>query len=80
MLTHNDKDPEQARLESIQARHQDRVLSLPEVQGIGMGKEAGRWIFKVFVRKSSPEGLRAIPTSIEGIPVRVVESGEFRTL
>jgi hypothetical protein len=80
MLTQDDKDPEQARLESIQAQHQERILSLPEVQGIGISKDAGRWFFKVFVRQSSPEALRAIPQSIEDIPVRVVESGEFRAL
>jgi hypothetical protein len=58
MLTEHDTDPEQVRLESIQKRNQHAVLRLPQVQGIGISKDAGAWFFKVFLRESSPEALR----------------------
>lgn len=73
------KDPEQARLETIQERNQDRILALPNVVGMGIGRDSSGLVFRVFVSKRTP-GVAAIPAAVEGVRVVVVESGEFRAL
>jgi virginiamycin B lyase len=70
-------DPRLARLEEIQARHEDRLLSLEGVHGVGIGLgENGRdFVFDVFVTKRTPELEQAVSQEIEGVPVRLVETG-----
>lgn len=70
------KDPQQGRLEAIQERNQDRILTTPGVVGMGIGRDAGGFVFRVFVSK--PTAAAAIPATVEGVRVVVVDSGEFR--
>lgn len=54
--------------------------SLPEqVQGVGQGKtDDGRDCLRVMVAGLTPEVRARIPEEVEGVPVQVVESGEFQ--
>ena len=71
------RDPEMSRLAAIQARHEDRLLDFDGVEGIGIGREGSRLVFKVYVTRLTP-GLRsALPRDLEGIPVVISESGEI---
>jgi hypothetical protein len=58
----------------------DRVLSMPGVVGTAEGRCEGRPCVKVFVAKKTPELLRQIPRVVDGYPVAVEETDEFRAL
>lgn len=64
----------EAALEHLTAR----VMSIPGVVGTAVGLCDGRPCVKVFLARRSPAALRQIPAVIEGFPVSVEESGEFR--
>ncbi len=80
MLKNTPEDPEQARLEAIQSRNEDRILTMPNVVAIGIGREGSRYVFRVYVSKMTPAARTAVPQAIEGVPVEIIESGEFRAL
>jgi hypothetical protein len=71
------RDPEMSRLEAIQARHEDRLLDFDGVEGIGIGREGSRLVFKVYVTRLTPALRTALPRDLEGIPVVISESGEI---
>lgn len=63
---------------AVQARHQDRLLSRAGVVGVGIGADAGsQALLEVFVEDTSPALAREIPDTLEGVRVRVRESGPF---
>jgi len=70
-------DPRLAGLKEIQARHEDQLLSLEGVAGICISlDESGQdFVFHVHVTKRTPELEQAIPRELEGVPVRLVETG-----
>lgn len=73
-------DAEQKRLEAIQSRHEKRLLALANVVGIGIGREGGKYHFRVFVKKATPETQAAVGRTLDGVSVVLVESGEFKAL
>lgn len=58
----------------------DRLMSIPGVLGTAEGLCEGKRCIKVFVAKKTPELLRQIPATVEGYPVAVEETEEFRAL
>ncbi|MFA4915449.1 MAG: hypothetical protein WC560_02105 [Syntrophales bacterium] len=75
-----DADPQVAPLAEIQTRHEGKLLQIRGVVGIGIGQTAdGKDLgFIVHTEKNlSSQSLKRIPASLEGIPVRIIESGEF---
>ncbi len=67
-------------LKGIQASHEDRVMAIPGVVGIGIGlTEDGKDLaFIVYVEKLTPSVKVQMPARIEGVPVRLIESGIFK--
>ena len=67
-------------LKEVQARHEDRVMGIPGVVGIGIGlTEDGQDLaFIVYVEKLTPSIKAQVPARIEGVPVRLIESGIFK--
>ena len=61
-------------------RHEQGVVSLPGVVGVAEGEADGRPCINVYVVGKSPEVTRQIPAHLEGWPIVVRESGEFRGL
>jgi len=53
-------------------------MALPGVVGVAEGVCDGRPCIKVFVARKTPDVLKAIPGSVEGYPVAVEETGDFR--
>jgi hypothetical protein len=68
-------------IDAVVKRHTDRLMALPGVVGTGVGECQKRTpCVKVFVVKKTPELLSRVPTTLEGFPVVVEETGEIRAL
>lgn len=65
-------------VEAALKKHTEALMSLPGVVGTAQGICEGRDCIKVFVRKRTPELERRIPPVLEGYPVDIEETGEFR--
>ena len=61
-------------------RHVQRIVSLPGVVGVAQGETDGRPCITVYVAEKSAGVVDQIPADLEGWPVVVRESGEFRAL
>ena len=70
-------DPQMARMRSIQTSNQDGILAIPGIMGIGIGltEDGENSAFIVYVEKLTDEVARAVPSTLEGIPVRLIERG-----
>ena len=58
----------------------DRLMSIPGVEGTAEGRCEGQACIKVFVAKKTPALLRKIPAAVDGYPVAVEQTDEFRAL
>jgi hypothetical protein len=67
---------------AVKDRHQQELLDLDDVAGtaIGRGDNPGQAAMLVLVKKDTAEIRAKIPAQIEGVPVKIIESGEFRAL
>jgi hypothetical protein len=65
-------------MNEIQEEHQKRLLAIPGVVGIGQGISQGKPCFRIYVDKLTPELSAKIPTTIEGYPVAVLQTGEIK--
>jgi hypothetical protein len=72
-------DPMMSRLQEIQARQEEDILSIHGVVGIGIGlaENTGELGFIVYLKELTEENRALIPDQLEGFPVRIIESGEF---
>lgn len=65
---------------SIQAVLEDNattLTSIPGVVGTALGEVSNKPFIKVFVARRTPELVEQVPSSLEGYPVAVEETGEF---
>jgi hypothetical protein len=62
---------------AIQERHQEALMALPGVVGVGIGLDAatGQLRLEVYLDRANPELEHALPESLEGLPVRAVVTG-----
>jgi hypothetical protein len=60
-------------------RHEEALLALPNVAGVGIGERAGKPVIKVLVTEKVPESTlgrdQLVPESLEGYEVDVEEIG-----
>ena len=74
----------------VKERHEARLMGKAGVTGCAIGyryvdgKKTNELCIICYVRKKKPEGelkkKDIIPKKIEGVPIDVIESGEFRAL
>jgi hypothetical protein len=70
----------QKTIEQVQEEHTDEWMAIPGVEGTAIGLFDGKPCIKVFT-SSKPQQLRAkISSTIDGYPVIIEETGEFRAL
>jgi hypothetical protein len=69
-----------ASVEEVKKRHEARLMKTPGVVGVGIARSGNRTVICVYVTKDSPKVRRAVPESIEDVPVEIVVSGAFRAL
>ncbi len=68
-------------IEKVQEDHTAALMRIPGVVGTAIGAlEDGTAYIAVFVKERTPELDAEIPDQLEGYPVRVRVSGEFRPL
>jgi hypothetical protein len=64
-------------IEDAKNRHEDSLMKLPNVIGVGIGEQDGAPVIEVLVRtKMSGAEPSLIPQSIEGYAVNIVEAGD----
>ncbi len=81
---------EHDRAKQIMEQHKNELMSYPNVTGVGVGyrvkagKRGSDICIRVYVIKKYPEkSLKEadiLPSSIEGVPVDVIESGIIKAL
>ncbi|MFQ5739524.1 MAG: PA domain-containing protein [Acidobacteriota bacterium] len=71
--------PEIQSLMAIQAREEKRIFRNPGVEGMAIGLDNGKghYAFVIYVEKLTPALARLLPGHLDGVPVRVEESGKF---
>lgn len=67
------------KIGSAMKKHEEQVMRLPNVTGIGIGQKAGKDVIKVFVTQKLPESAlepdEIIPKTLEGYQTDVEEIG-----
>jgi len=66
------------KIEQVQKKHQDRIMDLPGVVGIGIGAVNGEPVIKVLAKKKTKELKQQIPKTLDGYTVYIEETGEIR--
>lgn len=67
-------------IQEILEGHTGHWMAIPGVVGTAIGELEGRPCIKVFVAEESEELRQQIPALVEGHPVVVEHTGEFRAL
>jgi hypothetical protein len=66
-------------IKDVKMKHEEKLMRLPNVTGVGIGEKGGKEVIKVFVTHKVPESsLRPdeiIPKSLEGYEVDVEDIG-----
>ena len=68
----------QRSIQAVMDKYTTTLMSIPGVVGAALGESSGEPCIKVFVAQRTSEVVEQIPTSLEGYPVAVEETGEFR--
>lgn len=68
-----------AAASAVKARHEDALFRIAGVVGTGVGLSdtPGQALIEVYVEAARPDVLAAIPSHLEGIPVRVKQTGRI---
>ena len=63
----------------VKDRYQDAILAVPGVVGVGVGRASatGDVVIRVYVAGQIEQIRQQLPAELEGIPVQIVESGQF---
>lgn len=67
-------------IDEVLRLHEDDLLSLPDVQGVGVGEREGVKVIKVFLTREVPEaerGRTGIPAELGGYDVEVEVMGSI---
>jgi len=83
-LTQQISGAELRRASAVKQRHEQTLMALPGVTGVGVGtsrRRPGHAAILVYLgRRLSPEEGRRFPQSLEGVEVELVEGGPFQAL
>jgi hypothetical protein len=65
------------KVEEVLDKHTDHLMSIPGVEGVGIGGSDDSPVIIVMVRQGGSEMRKQLPSQIEGYPVRVDVTGEI---
>lgn len=68
-----------ASAKAVRDRHESQLMSIPGAVGSGIaaGDQPGQPAIVVYVEKMTPQAEGAAPKDVEGLPVKLIESGEI---
>jgi len=69
-----------ASVEEVKRRHEGRLMKIPGVVGVGIGRKGDRECIRVYVEKDAPRIAAAVPKRLEEYDVEIVVSGPFKAL
>ncbi len=75
-----EKEMSAKTIEEVLKEHTDALMAIPGVVGVGQGLCDGKDCIKVFVIEMTPELEQKIPKVLDGYPVEVEVTGEFKAL
>lgn len=64
----------------VKEKHEGRLLGVPGVVGVGVGlsdRVPGQPVVEVYVKQATDSLRRALPASLDGVDVKIVETGEI---
>jgi hypothetical protein len=64
-------------VEELLAQHEDRLMAIPGVEGVGIGGSTDSPIIIIMVRQGATEMAEKLPRELGGYPVRIEVSGEI---
>jgi len=67
-------------IKQVQEEHTDEWMAIPGVEGTAIGLFEGKPCIKIFTSKKPQEVRAKIPSTVEGYPVIIEETGSFRAL
>jgi hypothetical protein len=67
-------------IEQVQQEHTDEWMMIPGVEGTAIGLSEGKPCITVFSSVKADELRAKIPSTVEGYPVIIKETGTFRAL
>ena len=67
-------------VEQVLAEHTDEWMVIPGIEGTAIGLFEGKPCIKIFLSKKAEDMRGMIPSTIEGYPVIIEETGTFRAL
>ena len=67
-------------IEQVQEEHTDAWMAIPGVEGTAIGLFEGKPCIKIFSSRKPQEVRGKIPSTVEGYPVIIEETGAFRAL
>jgi len=70
----------QKTIERVQEEHTDEWMAIPGVEGTAIGLLKGKPCIKILASVKAQQLRRKIPSSVEGYPVMIEETGTFRPL
>ncbi len=70
------------KAKGVQARHEHALMAIDGVVGVGIGlsEDGTTHVIEVYVKKHTPEIEGKLPKQLDGVKVRIVETGEIRAL
>ena len=67
-------------IQQVLSENTPSLLALPGVVGTALGERAGQPCITVLVAQEAPSLLEQIPADLDGYPVEVKVTGEFRAV
>ena len=67
-------------IEEVLERHQERLMAIPEVVGVGSGESEGVPVVIVMVTELTPDLTDTLPRQLDSFPVRIDVTGEISAL
>ena len=65
-------------IQKVQEKYTYSLMSIVGVQGIGIGKKGDKDCIVIFIGTMTKDMRKKLPKELEGYPVKIEKTGEFR--